>query len=689
MPGRRSADPCVAVMLKSQLKFPGAGDDSILLVLSLPGEFISLDAPACCMSIPVMSREGGILLAIPSDYIVPHALLDSAVSHDEDTLIGPYAEFEASLLEEDEEGNVERVPEKSRYLAIDFSDDILGYLRQYDPVTDPSAVIRPFDPERLEAIVDVKESLEDIRRWLESLGDVPRANFHSAREEPPTPKAAPKKTAKRVTAANLAVQVETLTAQVKMMAKQQQEMLLSHRASVATQAAELPNGGHVAPRLPDASAGLGAPQMPSVPKVAQLVGPPPKTKAIATSAANPAIPDTGEALEDMEMQPDPMSRVLLQQSAALSTLVAHLTTGDALTDLSAATSSGAGLSTKGVARRERLQQELSAGTSNFFVQVQQQLFRKLSPSKPLPKTEEDLMLGGASMCEYLEKFGGYKTRPEMGMLMWLLAHMMDSAQAGDHRMMKEFLALTVVCVEQSVLDGDWNLAYVLSLLEEPPHHVFSEKPVRVSSLGRPAAPQRPKANFQNKYCRRSLCSSPKLKVASEPTVQAPPHGGVSSVPEFSYLHESQHRQSSRFESEQNVPRQGDNATGCSNFDALAGQKLTHPKWCAELTSQVLRSKTPFAAYLHRTIQLSRSSRVNRRATPTFFPIPLPMFGLYGRMPYSSSAKVRHTVHESRALHVIVSASIIGTHRVVMETWNYLGGSPVHAMRLSSSVSGSF
>lgn len=89
------------------------------------------------------------------------------------------------------------------------------------------------------------------------------------------------------------------------------------------------------------------------------------------------------------------------------------------------------------------------------------------------------------MCEYLEKFGGYKAKPEMGMLMWLLAHMMDSAQAGDHRMMKEFLALTVVCVEQSVLDGDWNLAYVLSLLEEPPHHVFSEKPVRVSSLGRP------------------------------------------------------------------------------------------------------------------------------------------------------------------------------------------------------------
>jgi len=414
-------------MLKSQLKFPGAGDDSILLVLNLPGEFISLDAPASCMSIPVMSREGGILLAIPSDYIIPHALLESAVSPDEDSLLGPSAEFEASLLEEDEEGNVERVPAKSRYLAIDFSDDILGYLRQYDPVTDPSAVIQPFDPERLEAIVDVKESLADIRRWLESLGDVPRANFHSAREEPATPKAAPKKTAKRVTAANLAVQVETLTAQVKMMAMQQQEMLLSHRASFATHAAEPPNGGHVAPRLPDASVGLGATPMPAVPKVAQLVGPPPKTKAVAASAANLAIPDTGETLEDMEMQPDPMSRALLQQSAALSTLVAHLTTGDALTDLSAASSSGASLSTKGVARRERLQQELSADTSNFFVQVQQQLFRKLSPSKPLPKTEEDLMLGGASMCEYLEKFGGYKAKPEMGMLMWLLAHMMDSA----------------------------------------------------------------------------------------------------------------------------------------------------------------------------------------------------------------------------------------------------------------------
>ena len=100
----------------------------------------------------------------------------------------------------------------------------------------------------------------------------------------------------------------------------------------------------------------------------------------------------------------------------------------------------------------------------------------------------------------------------------------------------------------------------------------------------------------------------------------------------------------------------------ARFRELKETALTYLKWCAELTSQVLKSRTPFAAYLKLSIQQSRSSRL-RTVAPTFFPIPLPKFGVFGRMPKSSSVDSQHNRHLSRALRVIVSA---------LNFW-YLGG----------------
>ena len=50
---------------------------------------------------------------------------------------------------------------------------------------------------------------------------------------------------------------------------------------------------------------------------------------------------------------------------------------------------------------------------------------------------------------------------------------MDSAASGDFRDTKEILALLMVVVEQAVIDrGDWTLAFMLTLLEEPPLQMF-------------------------------------------------------------------------------------------------------------------------------------------------------------------------------------------------------------------------
>jgi len=92
--------------------------------------------------------------------------------------------------------------------------------------------------------------------------------------------------------------------------------------------------------------------------------------------------------------------ILSKQSATMTTLVAHLVGGgDAMTDLQLPSSSSTSLggSTKGLMRRQKMQAELAAGTSAFFLQVLQQVHRKMYPARPVPAKEEDLAASSVSM----------------------------------------------------------------------------------------------------------------------------------------------------------------------------------------------------------------------------------------------------------------------------------------------------
>ena len=436
------------------------------------------------MAIPVISRDAGFLLAIPSGYVLPHALVEAADSTD-DNLLGPSKEMSGPLLEEDEDGTEHVLADPCRFLLVDVSNDALQYLREYDPVTDPLESIQPYSAERPLAIADIKSKMAEVLVWIEEVTGNQRLNFYSAREEQTghLPKATPKKAGqKRVTAAN---QVETLTSQLQLLATQQEELMKAFQAPRADPAGEpLPGLGRGA-HLPAVSTALQAP--PSVvAKTAKLVGPPPRTKGAPVEPPAITLPDRGESLE--ELGAHPYASALMQQSAALTSLVAHLTTGDAMADLSSSSMSGQSLSTKGVARREKMQQELSSGTSSFFLQLQQQIFKRMCPTRPLPRSEEELQGSGITLTSYLERFGGFRNKPESAMLMWLLAHCADAAASGDDRLVKEYLALTIASVDQSVLDGNWAIASLLCLVEEPPVQVYMDRATSISSLGRPFSP---------------------------------------------------------------------------------------------------------------------------------------------------------------------------------------------------------
>ena len=89
----------------------------------------------------------------------------------------------------------------------------------------------------------------------------------------------------------------------------------------------------------------------------------------------------------------------------------------------------------------------------------------------------------------------------------------------------------------------------------------------------------------------------------------------------------------------------------AKFNALQ-QDMTLTKWCACLTSAVLRTRTPFAAHLAQTFHLHRTDLSTALA---FFPVPLPTGEHWARMPPDLSQKRRRQVHLNRAVHISVLA----------------------------------
>ena len=463
----------------------------------MPGEISNSGQSLQSFALPLMGRNGGMLLALPSHAIADASLLDAGLQED-DGLLGPSREFSADLIAEDDAGAEVSLGIRQEFIVADFSDLVLTLLREYDPVTDSTEEILGFSTDRAETLVAVGDVLPDVTSWLENvLGEQGRLNFYSAREEqeaevPAVPKTARKAAPKKVTTSQLAEQMASMMAQIQLITSRQEALAKNQgeASSSAVPVAVQSLGASIAPKLPSLSSGYVDPPSGVVQKAVALVGPPPKTKAVSeplivsgakaeASKASLGLLDPGEASS--------VVAAISQQSAALTSLVAHLASGDALADLQGSSTSSS-VSTKGVARREKMQQDLANRSSQYFLQVQQQIFKKLHPSKVCPRTEEELQKSDVSMTSYLEKHGAFRGQRENGLVMWMLAHAMDSAAQGDFFATKEFLALLCAAMDQAVLDGHWNIGYILGLLEEPPGQMFSERPASGSSLGKPFAP---------------------------------------------------------------------------------------------------------------------------------------------------------------------------------------------------------
>ncbi len=436
-----------------------------------------------CYAYVVMKRKDGLLLAVPPLYL-PVSVLQRA-SGEEDYLFGPHTKLVVPAVKE--EGAAEEVADLD-VLVIDVKEEIAGFLRAASDVDVASEEIVGFSIDEF-LFPESEVLLKFSKEWLDLLTHQ-RAAFYSAEErseaevpdavpETPGPGRRPREQKKaRVTTATLAAQISEVTdllpnlvAQVTRLQQSQEEMqkrFISPQLPVPPRGSQLPVSGQVA-------------------DFAKMVGVPPRTKGPglqppATVQQGPKFQQPGadngmtpqEDAEEHSPQGDALARAMLEQSKALSCLVAQMQQSDPLLD-QAASSAGTSLGSKGAMGREKLQQELSLRTGGFYMSVLQNAIRRMRPASKLPTKLEEVPQD-FSMVTYLERFGGYGGSRDLGLVQFNLAHIFDAALTSDLEGMKEHLVLLMVAVEQAVQDNNrWELAYQLCLLEEPPTQVWQHR----------------------------------------------------------------------------------------------------------------------------------------------------------------------------------------------------------------------
>lgn len=118
--------------------------------------------------------------------------------------------------------------------------------------------------------------------------------------------------------------------------------------------------------------------------------------------------------------------------------------------------------------------------------LMQQIHRRMNPGRPVPKAESELK--EVSLLAYLERHGGYRGQRDLGLTMWVAGHVLDCMANEDHVGAREYMSLLIVALEQAAADGNWGVAFLLTLIEEPPLSLFQDRLANVTPHGKPFAP---------------------------------------------------------------------------------------------------------------------------------------------------------------------------------------------------------
>ena len=478
--------------------------------------------------IPVMGRPGGVLLAVPVDFIPQEVLAKGQTASDASELVGPSVTVEVPAIEEDEEGTEKDAGLSVAVMLVDFSTEVERGLSEFNP---DHMVQRTqcFWPDAPEILPSSSSLLTQALEWTQGEVDS-RAHYYSASEEVPPQEPPPRKPAlkkasapipstqqephtpkaKKVTTAVLADQVSALSQSLPAVLDQLQKM-----QDQQEKLERLVMTGPAEPRAPPYRQPFGSPMTQAsqseVVKFSEMIGRPPRVKATPLINSPGVVGPTSKYFPEDEpdvrpdqegfvpmaaglgqVQGDGMALALSQQTQAMTALVAHLVGQSDLSDLASGSASSS-LTSKGSTKREKLQADLASRSSNFMLQVAQLAYRRSRPSEPLPIKLEELK-GKALFTKYLTKHGGFAGHRDLGYVIWLVAHIADCLLANDVKGAQEITALTLCSLDQACQDGNkWDVAFLLALLEEPPPGVFSGRGAATNPRMRAFSPLVPQA----------------------------------------------------------------------------------------------------------------------------------------------------------------------------------------------------
>lgn len=468
---------------------------------------------AAVLAMVVFTRKEGFLVALPELALPAEALVVGNSAGAED-LVGPSLAVEVCCAVLDEEA-ITRHPSTLEgktisVVLVDFSHEAFSSLFL---VEDKQTLdeLTPFDLLEAFSVPDPANLVARASAWAQGREAEPtdRIQFYSADEVPETPPLAPSAkrasrrkapgvgtdggvpgvTKKKATVASLAENMETLLSTLPAITQKLQDLqerteaieTRDQRGPDRVSALRKPLGG-------SATSGLLAPSQATASLLQQM--PPPRNTSSSAKPQKVTFSQTEAQEYAMETNGEgsDLAKAMLEQSKALMTLVAQLASsqGDPMYDLGTSTSS---LSTKGALSRARLQNELAAHRGTFFNSVIHSMARRMNPALQSEVELSVLKDRGVSPTLYLERFGGYGKCRDIGFINWQVAMVMNYMMEENFMAAKDALSLLFVCLEQTSMDGgSMQVGLLLSLQEDPPQSLFTNRSLATAALPRPFAP---------------------------------------------------------------------------------------------------------------------------------------------------------------------------------------------------------
>ena len=481
------------------------------------GSLDDLDGRAETGALVLMKRREGLLLAVPVGTI-SESLLEKGNSGEPDLVFGPSLAVTLPGVVLDG-GSYQATGEDVAVLIIDCNSSVVAYLRElraFEVIdygfAEGSPFVLPSPDILLSTAMDWVEKAEQDRMGFYSaesaqeeqpqLKGLPRAKSGAAKKAParatPTGDGAKQgDKPKKATTASLAADLQQVLMSLPKIAEQVTEIGQRQRTLE----------DQVSDRLASARPQLSQPlsrslelgQTAPVAALARDLRPPPRTAAEGPlGLLTPQKHFGPTALKELEMEKpegqgghapsQDLAAAVLAQSQALTALVSQISTfgSDPMSDLAGASG---GTGTRGAAGRAKLQAELAQQKGSFFLAVLQSMARRMNPSLPVDTDPSVCLQRGVSGVKYLERFGGYARQRELGMLQYQVLSIFDHLLVDNLGAARDGVALLAVTLEQMAMDnGKMDVAAVLSLQEDVPSSIFTNRNTLSTSRSRAFAP---------------------------------------------------------------------------------------------------------------------------------------------------------------------------------------------------------